>query len=49
MYHVYFFRSAPEDKVTVVCYCSVGYRSSIVAQKIAEYINNKGDYLSFTY
>lgn len=33
---------SPEGNITVVCYCSVGYRSSIVAEKISEYLKQKG-------
>ncbi|XP_045172196.2 uncharacterized protein LOC123534162 [Mercenaria mercenaria] len=33
---------SPDGDMTVVCYCSVGYRSSVVAQTISEYIKRKG-------
>lgn len=31
------------DNKTVVCYCSVGYRSSLVVEKVQEYYKKTGD------
>ncbi|XP_061178546.1 uncharacterized protein LOC133187200 [Saccostrea echinata] len=37
------------DLLDVVCYCSVGYRSALVAQKLQDYVNKSmgNDHLSF--